>query len=256
MVGIFIVSERLRFSDVVGPVPRVQIKDPGITQGDWSGYQRLKQAFTSWTRNLSKWWTRIEKPGSARKPEKAGKSLAEYKDEASYRLEVKERLALMEETLKRSQNQLDLEIQSKLRQKENQLNYEIEKAIAEKRKMLAEELAAFRGKTETEYLIRLTNLRFKLQLPGLPAEDQQRLQNEIASIEAEMRQKVEEKARELEAEATAFGERRRIAAAEEIKAYHQQLVFESELRFQEEKNRLEEDFLTWQRRREEEMEEN
>lgn len=222
-----------------------------LPEKDWSAYQKMSFPDLGW--RFSKWWSRLRRPGASAREITVDKTFEDYSLEATYQLQCRERQALMEEAIIRYQQQLDEEMTGRLNQKQNQLQYEVKEAINEKRRLLAEELSEFQQQIGMEYGIQLTNIQFKLNLPGLPQTDRVKLEGEVKVLEDQLRQKIEEETEKCEEKAEAFAKRRRTAASEEFFSYQQQLILENRIRLEDEKDRLEEDYLTWEKERKREM---
>lgn len=221
------------------------------TEKDWSAYQKMSFPDLGW--RFSKWWTQLRRPGAGERETTVDKSMEDYSLEATFELEQRERQALREEAIIRYQKQLDEEMAGRLNQKQNQLQYEVKEAINEKRGLLADELAEFQQQIEMEYGIQLTNIQFKLKLPGLPQTDRVKLEGEVKALEDQLKKKIEEETQRCEEKAEAFAKRRRTAASEEFYSYQQRLIFENRIRLEDEKDRLEEDYLAWKKERKREM---
>lgn len=155
-----------------------------------------------------------------------------------YRQEVDCYEELTAAALKRWEEHLELEVEDKLRYKERQLQYIVQKAVAEKEQFCAEELADFERKIEEQCRARLADLRLKICLPGMTAEESECLEKEILVEEKQMMEKINMKEDELQEKLAVFIEQQEAAAEEELEKYRQQLLREKEARRQEELERL------------------
>jgi len=222
--------------------------------GSWSSYRRLGQELALFFRRIGDWGPQDSPSGSGIIPTRVREDEA-FREVLSYRAEARERTRLLKETLERFQDELEQEVQARLKEKEKDLEKEVKAAIEDKRRMLEEKYAKYNREIQGEYLLELTNLRFKLELPGLPEEDIKSLEERISAVHEQMKEENQDKSGELEAELTAFAKRRASACDIELAKFERELVYQSKLRYEEEKSRLEKDFLAWQRRKEKELKE-
>ncbi|HHU50312.1 MAG TPA: hypothetical protein GXZ36_00585 [Firmicutes bacterium] len=225
------------------------------TKGSWSAYGSLRKEVNAFFQQITNWGPKNSAVTSRHSAEEKrrnnqGDALSEL---LSYRLEIRERAQLNAETLKRFAADLEREFQSRLQKKKEQISKEIEEATEDKRLSMERKITEYNKQIEAEYFLQLTNIQFKLQLPGLPEEDQVRLKEEMAKIKDEMQVKTVTRTAEFEEELAAFIQRRVAAGEAELVNFERELLMEMRIRYQEEKSRLEEDFVAWQRRKEEEL---
>jgi hypothetical protein len=223
------------------------------TKSGWSAYRGLSEEVNAFFRLITDWGPkdREASTGLPAMKKQGNKQDEDQSEMLSYQLEVRERAQLNAETLARFAAELEQEFQSRLEKKQEQISKEIEEATKDKRKSMERKAVEYRKQIEAEYFLQLTNIQFKLQLPGLPEEDQVRLKEQMAKIKDEMQVKTEERTDEFEEELSSFIQRRVAAGEAELAQFKQELLLETRVRYQEEKSRLEEDFSSWQRRKEE-----
>jgi hypothetical protein len=222
---------------------------------DWGSYKNLPQDFTLWGKSFS--W-KFNKPGSEKltsawNDNERNQLVFSEQERAVYELELMEHKALLKEAVELRQKQFDLELEGRLKQKENQYRYESMIALEAKEKMQTVELADFQAKIEEDYSSKLASLHFRLEIPDLSSEQKLMLTNEVLKLEQEMKAEIGEKARELEEDLQRFEEERNRIISEELKDYRIKLKQEGEIRFQQEKEKLELELLEWKQRRESEM---
>lgn len=234
------------------PTKKALQKNLQKTKSSWSAYRGLSKEVNAFFRLITNWGPK-DKEASAELSamEKRGNKQENLSEILSYKLEVRERTQLNAETLVRFAADLEQEFQSRLAKKQEQISKEIEEATKDKRQSMERKAAEYKKQIEAEYYLQLTNIQFKLQLPGLPEEDQVRLKEQMAKIKDEMQGKTEERIVEFEEELSSFVQRRVEAGEAELANFKQELLLETRVRYQEEKSRLEEDFSAWQRRKEE-----
>lgn len=263
--SVFIIGKRSLFSD--SKKARISIAESTEatagsthnssqeTKSPWSAYRSLRKEVNAFFQQVTNWGPKNS--AAASRHSAVGKRQNNQEDTLSdllsYRLEVRERAQLNAETLKRFAADLEREFQSRLQKKQEQISAEIEEATEDKRWSMERKITEYNKQIEAEYFLQLTNIQFKLQLPGLPEDDQVRLKEEMAKIEDEMQVKTVKRTAEFEEELAAFIQRRVAAGEAELANFEQELLMEIKIRYQEEKSRLEEDFVAWQRREEEEL---
>lgn len=265
MISLFTIGQRGLFSD--RKKARISIEESTKTtagstgnlsqeaNGSWSAYGSLRKEVNAFFQQIANWGP---KNSAAASRDSAGGKRRNNREDTlsdllSYRLEIRERAQLNEETLKRFAADLEREFQSRLQKKQEQISKEIEKATEDKRLSMERKITEYNKQIEAEYFLQLTNIQFKLQLPGLPEEDQVKLKAEMAKLKEEKQAKTMTRTAELEEELAAFIQRRIAAGEAELANFKQELLMEIRIRYQEEKSRLEEDFVAWQRRKEEEL---
>ncbi len=157
------------------------------------------------------------------------------------RLVLTEKQGLTAETLKRLEEALRLEISRKLQQEKNRLQKIAGEAISKKREECADKLADYRREIEEKHKARLADLRFRLQLPDLAAEEKERIQEEILLEEERITMEIKAKTGEVEAELAAFTKGQQAAVEEMLEKYRRRLWREGTAWLQKEAERLGQD---------------
>lgn len=201
---------------------------------DWKTYRRALQRFTSFF-SFSQKRPAVETGEPHREPgEPAGEDgLTDFKGQL---LAEKERLAA--ETLKRLEETLRLEIQEKLDLEKSRLQQLTEEAIRKKEEEYAGKLAEYRREIEEKHKARLADLRFRLQLPDLSAEEKERIQGEIRAEEQRITEEIKAKTGEVQAELAAFAEEQQAAIEEMLEKYRRRLWREGRAWLRKEAERL------------------
>lgn len=191
-----------------------------------------------------KWGT--EKPGKESSDPAWGKDgLPAAGMAEAFQVELAERQALIAEELQLRRRLIEEEIESRLRQRQNHDDYLIRQATEERRRQQTLEFADFRRGKEKEYARKLANIRFKLELPDLAADEKSRLAAEVTALEKELAAVLAGKAEAQRKELEQFVKARQEAAAAEREAYRRKLEAEGRERLDREAQKLEEEFNAW-----------
>ncbi|NLW10333.1 MAG: hypothetical protein GX036_10845 [Firmicutes bacterium] len=205
---------------------------------DWKTYRRALQRVTAFFSFFQK-QPAVETGESQRVPgEPAGDD-----GFAGFQREIfAEKDKLTAETLKRLEEALRLEIEAKLRQEKKRLQQMAEEAIGKKQEEYAEKLAVHHREIEEKHKARLADLRFRLQLPDLSAEEKKRIEEEIRVVEQQITREIKAKTGELQAELAVFAKGQQAAVDEQLDEYRRRLWREGRAWLRQEAERLGRDY--------------
>lgn len=116
-----------------------------------------------------------------------------------------------------------------------------EEAIGKKQEEYAEKLAVHHREIEEKHKARLADLRFRLQLPDLSAEEKKRIEEEIRVVEQQITWKLRQN-RELQAELAVFAKGQQAAVDEQLDEYRRRLWREGRAWLRQEAERLGRDY--------------
>lgn len=230
-----IISFKSGIREELSPSSRLEEFLTAREDADWKAYRRAFQKVTGFfTSFLRRPETETEQPNLWEPIEDHGLT-------GFYRQVLAEKKTLTVETLKRLEENLQLEIEEKLRQEKSRLQYISGEAIKRREEDCADKLADYRRTIEEKHKARLADLRFRLCLPDLSAEEEQRLTEGIQVEEKRITGEIDVKAEELRAELAAYKEEQKAAVEERLEQYRRQIWAEGMAWLQEEAERLGQD---------------
>ena len=201
---------------------------------DWKTYRRALQRFAGF-------FSFFQKRPAAETGDQEWEPGEPAEDEglAAFERQLQaEKEKLTAETLKRLEEALRAEIQEKVRQEKSRLQQLAGEAISKKQDECAERLAGHRREIEEKHKARLADLRFRLQLPDLSAEEKERIEREIRAEEQKITQEIKAKTGEVQAELVAFTKEQEAAVEEMLEEYRQRLWQEGRMWLRKEAERL------------------
>lgn len=158
-------------------------------------------------------------------------------------------MELMMETLKRWEKDNIEDIKQRMRIREEQLQEEIKDAAAEEQRRYKEKLIDYKNQVEMEFSLRIANIEFKLNVPGLSQEEKQALENEALEIKRTMQGLLQAKDAEYARELNAFVEQRQSEAKIKLEKYLGELQADAHRRMEIQQKKLRQEFQDWQNQR-------
>ncbi|HHZ20294.1 MAG TPA: hypothetical protein GX391_07295 [Firmicutes bacterium] len=169
--------------------------------------------------------------------------------EQLFQKEQQIRAEMMVEALQQREQEIQEELAEKMKKRSQQLNEEIEAAVKEKMALFNQQLQEYAQQVEFEYALKITNIEFKLKVPGLTDEEKKKLTTELKSLLAEKDALLAQRKQAYDEEIREFIDRRQQAGKEELQKYSEQLREEGKRRLELYELRLKKEFEEWRQER-------
>lgn len=161
--------------------------------------------------------------------------------------EIEMHMELMADAQRRWEQDMRDEINNQLKMKEEQLQAEIKAEVYEKQRLYKEKLEDYKDDVDLEHSLKLTNIDFKLKVPGLSEAEKLGLENEKAAIQRTMQEMIKAKEAEYAKELKEFVDHRSAEAKKVLDEYLRQLQVDAQKRLELKQKKMKQEFLDWQK---------
>lgn len=215
----------------------------------WERYQQLSQEIKALQEKLSALGLVQQKPVSG--SSFTDKSNAGVQSDLGqlFQNELQVRMEMSSDAMKRLEQDIQAELGKKMKDRNERIVAEIDTAVKDKQTLYEQKLKEYSQEMEFQYSLKITNIEFKLKVPGLTDEETKKLSSELQSLKEEKVSLIMERQKTYSKELQEFVQRREKAAQEELEQYLKQLQEEAKRRMELQQLRLQDELNDWRQDR-------